>query len=704
MLLEKRKYKMEKALGAVESTDFETARKLVSEIFHGEKIFDPGMEGSLLYHMAMVTKMEAESRLVLEELKLEEPNLGTQLKNFFDAFASDVKELVEKNLQIEVNPEGTMTKAIPSEKEKIILFNELTEKTNYVEGMLRNHNPEVERELRKLFLEWTKKIVDMRLRQEYETIRGFLIIANLIDRLGIEHVEKAVTSVQEEFGKETVGAALNVTLKVGIRREKLQSIMLSDHYTEYRMNMTEREGFMRFLNCPIFGSHRYLSDKLGIENEVQSLFCRHFCFAHAKAMFDSVLPFPFELSQPRRMAADGKCEFYLKLAHASNEISEKFVPLVISWNVTANCNLKCAHCYINAGEKKAIDELSTDAAKMLIHQIAEVSKPLVILSGGEPLLRKDIFELIRYGRERGLKMAMGSNGTLIDDDIARKLKNAGITTVSISLDSSKPELHDEFRGVTGAWKGAVEAIKALRRNNIITQVNTTVTKQNYDEIDEIMTLAEKLGVENYHLFFLVPTGRETRIEDISPDMYEKLIKSTFSKSMQHNLNVKPSCAPQFMRIAKETGIDMKRWVRGCMAGLYYCCVYPTGEVTPCPYLPIKLGNIREKSFKEIWFNSEILRNLRDPKKLKGKCGKCEYNEACGGCRARAYGLTSDFIDFCGDLHEPTGLHGDYLAEEPWCTYKPRLVPPASRNWKPKKRKIQLTYELNNTVLVDAVIL
>jgi AdoMet-dependent heme synthase len=138
--------------------------------------------------------------------------------------------------------------------------------------------------------------------------------------------------------------------------------------------------------------------------------------------------------------------------HTSNKTKAKFIPLVISWNVTARCNLKCAHCNINAGERKDIDELSTDGAKLLMHQIAEVSKPLLILSGGEPLLRKDIFELIRYGTERGLKMAMGSNGMLIDDAVARKLKDAGITTVSISLDSSTPELHDQFRGVTGSWQ------------------------------------------------------------------------------------------------------------------------------------------------------------------------------------------------------------------------------------------------------------
>ncbi len=673
--MEKRQYKLEKATVALWSGDFETAKKVVSEIFHGDsesnKNADPGMEGSLLYHMAMITKMEAEPRLVLEELNLENPNIDTQLRNFFDVFASDAKELMEKNLHIEVKPEVAMSETVPLEKEKIALFSKLTEKTNAVEDMLRKEDPKAELELQNLFLEWTKSIVDMRMRQEYQTMKGFLIIAHLADCLGMGRVDSTMYNVQEKFGKETVEAALNVTLRVGVRREKLQRVMLSDHYVEHSMNMKELEGSMLFQNCPIFGSHHYISEKLNIENETAMLFCRHFCFAHAKAMFDSVLPFTFELSQPKRMAADGKCEFYMKFASASNAVREKFVPLVISWNVTANCNLKCVHCYINAGEKETINELSTDAAKMLIHQIAEVSKPLLILSGGEPLLRKDIFELVRYGTDRGLKMAMGSNGVLLDDAVARNLKNAGITTVSISLDSSGPMLHDEFRGVEGSWQRAIEAIKALRRNNVITQVNTTVTKQNYNEINDIMALAEKLGVENFHLFFLVPTGRGTRIEDITPDMYETMIESTFSKTLQHNLNVKPSCAPQFMRIAQETGIDMKRWVRGCMAGLYYCRIYPTGEVTPCPYLPIKLGNIREKTFEEIWFNSEVLRNLRDFRKLKGKCGICEYNDVCGGCRARAYGLTSDFIDFCGDLHEPTELRGDYLAEEPWCTYKPK---------------------------------
>jgi radical SAM protein with 4Fe4S-binding SPASM domain len=315
--------------------------------------------------------------------------------------------------------------------------------------------------------------------------------------------------------------------------------------------------------------------------------------------------------------------------------------------------------------------LTTEEGKRLIDQICEVSHPLLILSGGEPLLRKDIYELIEYGTGKGLRMGLGSNGTLIDDSVAKKLKQSGIKTVSISLDSHIPDHHDDFRGIQGSWQKAISAIEALRTNDVLVQVNTTLTQHNYDEIDDVMSLAEKLGVENFHLFFLVPTGRGRKIADITPAMYEEMIKNTFAKTARHKLNVKPSCAPQFMRIAKDMNLDMRQWVRGCMAGLYYCRVYPNGEITPCPYLPIKLGNVRDKSFKDIWFNSEVFKKIRDFDSLEGKCGVCEYRSICGGCRARAYGLSTDFIDYCGDLHEPAELKGDYLKEDPWCVFQPK---------------------------------
>jgi len=355
----------------------------------------------------------------------------------------------------------------------------------------------------------------------------------------------------------------------------------------------------------------------------------------------------------------------------SGGASKKFFPQIISWNTTFKCNLKCDHCYINAHPKGEIEELSTEEGKALIDQIADVSKPTLILSGGEPLLRKDIFELAEYGVKKGLRTVMGTNGTLINDEIARKLRSVGVRKVAISLDSTVPERHDEFRGVKGAWEAAVRGINACRENGIELQINTTVTKQNYNEIGDIIALAQKLGATDFHLFFLVPTGRGVELTDISPIEYEKMMMAVIKNRANYKLEVKPTCAPQFMRIAKQMGVKSKRWVRGCIAGLWYCRIYPSGDVTPCPYLPIKVGNIREKSFKEIWFQSDVLNKLRDFNNLKGKCGICEYRDICGGCRARAYGLTTNYTDVCGGLQLPTSkLTGDYLAEEPWCIYRP----------------------------------
>jgi len=618
--------------------------------------------------------MGSEYKIVLEELKVDAPPVEEKLWRFYSDFVCDSKELLKDIVSIEENVVLSVESPAPNVKEKIDLFQDLSEKTKKVKEMLDKKAPEIRQQIQNLFNEWSVHVTEMRLRQEYETIKGFLIIEKLAEELGIEKVAKTMQQVQKRFGEKTVDSAFEVSLKVGLSKEKLQKLMQSDHFIEFKMDTENLGGFMRFLNCPIHGSHKYMEAQQGKSNETGQLFCKNFCKSHAQSMFERFIPFPLAVSQPLTMASDGKCEYRLKLAPNSEEKStdEKYIPLVISWNMTLRCNLKCAHCYINAEETKtSVKELSTDAAKMLIHQITEVSKPLLILSGGEPLLRDDIYEIIKYGADRGLRMGMGSNGVLIDDEVAKKLKEAGMWTVAISLDSSIPERHDEFRGVKGCWQHAVDAIKALKKAGIQVQVNCTVTQQNYDEVEDIMALSEKLGVENFHLFFLVPTGRGTDIEDITPQMYEEMITKTLAKTTKYKLNVKPSCAPQFMRVAKEQGVDMSRWVRGCMAGLYYCRIYPSGEVTPCPYMPVSLGNIREKSFKDIWFNSKVFQSLRDFDQLKGKCGVCEHNSICGGCRARAYGVTTDQMDFCGALHEPTKMKGDYLAEDPWCIYQPK---------------------------------
>lgn len=677
LLIKERKKKIDDASEAIESGDFEATKKLVEEVFHGAsgRNSDSGMEGSLLYHMAMISKMSTEYKVVLEELKVESPSVESDLWKFYNDFVSDSKELLDNIATVGDDSVLSVKNPTPSNEEKIELFTGLSDEIRKVEDMLNNKNLKAKEGLQSLFLMWVRHVVEMRLRQEFESIKGFLIVEDLAKELGVERIAEAMKRVAKRFGDKTVDSAFAVSLNVGLPKESLQKLMLSDHFIEFKMDIENLGGFMRFLNCPIHGCHRYMESALGSKSPTGHLFCKFFCKSHAQSMFEKFIPFPVEVSHPLNMVSDGKCEYRIKLAPNSASVSgdEKYVPLVISWNVTLKCNLKCSHCYINAKETKQVDELSTDAAKMLIHQVTEVSRPLLILSGGEPLLRDDIYEIIKYGADRGLRMGMGSNGMLIDDEIAKKLKEAGMWTVAISLDSSIPERHDEFRGVKGCWERAVNAIKALKKAGIEVQVNCVVTRQNYDEVDDIMALAERLGVDNFHLFFLVPTGRGNGIRDISPEMYEEMIQSTLAKTTKYKLNVKPSCVPQFMRVAKQQGVDMSRWVRGCMAGLYYCRIYPSGEVTPCPYMPVSLGNIREKSFRDIWFNSEVFLALRDFDQLKGKCGVCDHREICGGCRARAYGVTTEQMDFCGALHEPTEMHGDYLAPDPWCIYQPKTT-------------------------------
>lgn len=672
-LLVERKAKLNQALTAIEKQDFDSAKKITGQIFGGVmgKQADPGMAGSLLYHMAMVSKMESETQVLLDELKIKQPNVTAHLNKIYGEFYADAQELTKDVMQLNYSADViAKTKHLDSE-EKIALFTKLKSAQKQVEAQLANKDSKAAQALTQLFDDWAQQVVLMRFTQEYETIKGLLTLTELVKTHGYEAVEAAMKRVKDDFGKKTVEIALEVTLRVGMRREKLQSVMLADHWINMTMDGSTLDGKMEFQNCPIHGGHTYAQEKYGIDPKVSTLFCNNFCFAHAKAMLDTVLPFPFTLWQPKLMAKDGLCEYYLKLAYSPEaKTQERHIPLVMSYNVTRECNMKCSHCYINATDTKLDNELSTVEAKKVIDQIYQVSSPLLILSGGEPLMRADIFELIEYGTKKGMKIGLGSNGYLIDDSVAKKLKDAGIATVSISLDSNIPAQHDEFRGVQGAWQKAVDACKALRKHGVLVQVNTTLTHDNYNQIDDIMTLAESIGVENFHLFFLVPTGRGVKLTDISPQKYEDMITNTFAKVHKHRLNVRPSCAPQFMRIAQGMGLDMRQWMRGCLAGLHYCRIYPNGDVTPCPYLPIKLGNLRDQSFKDIWFNSEVFKNLRDTSCLKGKCGECEYKNLCGGCRARAYGLSNDFIDYCGDMNVPGVQRKDYLTEDPWCVYQP----------------------------------
>jgi radical SAM protein with 4Fe4S-binding SPASM domain len=340
-------------------------------------------------------------------------------------------------------------------------------------------------------------------------------------------------------------------------------------------------------------------------------------------------------------------------------------PRIVSWNTTQKCNLHCGHCYIDANQTNAPTELTTTEGKQLIDQIAQLGRSILVLSGGEPLLREDIFELADYATQKGLIATLGTNGTLIDDAVARRLLAAGVRKVAISIDSSTPTIHDQLRGVVGAWNKAIEGVHACNRNGIGVQFNITMTQQNHADLDPILDLAKSLNVEGVHLFFLVPTGRGKNLHDLTPQMYETLLRKVLCRP-QDGLEVKPTCAPQFMRIAREMNIDMSHWSRGCIAAISYCRVLPDGTMTPCPYLPVKAGNVRQTPFGDIWADSEVLNVLRDFGNLKGKCGICGYKAVCGGCRARAYGVTS----FCGGSNRQEEQVGDFLAADTWCTYQP----------------------------------
>ncbi|WP_027406052.1 putative heme d1 biosynthesis radical SAM protein NirJ2 [Anaerovibrio sp. RM50] len=328
--------------------------------------------------------------------------------------------------------------------------------------------------------------------------------------------------------------------------------------------------------------------------------------------------------------------------------------MIVSWNVTNACNMFCDHCYREAG-CKAEEELSTAEAKTLLDQIARAGFKIMIFSGGEPLTRPDILELVEYATSLGLRSVFGTNGTLITLEMARKLKEAGAMGMGISLDSMDKKKHNEFRKFEGAWEGAVQGMRNCRTVGLPFQIHTTVMDWNNHELEAITDFAVAEGAVAHHFFFLVPTGRAKTIEaeSLRAEQYEETLTRIMKKQTEVDIELKPTCAPQFMRIAAQMGVKT-RFRRGCLAGTAYCIISPRGKVQPCAYLNMELGDVRETPFDEIWKNNEVLNTLRTLE-YKGGCGECSFKKSCGGCRARA-----------AYYHD-----GDYMAEEPWCLYHGR---------------------------------
>ncbi len=340
---------------------------------------------------------------------------------------------------------------------------------------------------------------------------------------------------------------------------------------------------------------------------------------------------------------------------------------LVAWETTRNCNLACIHCRASATTGPHSGELDTQASFRLLDQIAEVGNPIIILTGGEPLLRADIFDIAQYGTDKGLRMVMAVNGTLITKTIAQKLAAAGIQRISVSIDGATAESHDSFRKVDGAFEGTLHGIQLMKDAGIEFQINTTITKTNLNEIPAIQQLAVDVGAVAHHIFLLVPTGRGKYIVDqeINAAEYEKTLNWFYDQSQCTPLQLKATCAPHYYRILRQRAREEGKTIsfethgldavtRGCLGGIGFCFISHRGIVQPCGYLDLNCGDVRQTSFADIWNHSKIFSSLRNFDNLEGKCGYCEYKKVCGGCRARAYEAS-----------------GDYLAEEPLCSYQPR---------------------------------
>lgn len=347
----------------------------------------------------------------------------------------------------------------------------------------------------------------------------------------------------------------------------------------------------------------------------------------------------------------------------------EFAPKWIAWEITRRCNLKCIHCRSSSEtEVKGHPDFSFEEALRIIDDISSYAKPVIVLSGGEPLLRADVFDIARYGTDKGLRMCLATNGTLVTDEVCLRIKESGIKIVSLSLDGSEESVHDDFRSQKGAFRATINAGRLFKEHGIEFIINSSFTKRNQEEIPKVYRLAKEIGATAWYMFMIVPTGRAEEImnELISKEDYEEILKWHYQmEKAEKEMLVRPTCAPHYYRIvlqqSKEEGERFQRrtlkfstgGAKGCIAGQLICLIDVDGNVLPCSYFPKPAGNIKEKPFKEIWENSELFKELRDFKSYKGKCGSCEYITVCGGCRARAY-----------------SVYGDYLEEEPFCGYVP----------------------------------
>jgi AdoMet-dependent heme synthase len=348
-------------------------------------------------------------------------------------------------------------------------------------------------------------------------------------------------------------------------------------------------------------------------------------------------------------------------------------PFIAIWEVTQACDLACVHCRASAQPDRSPMELSTEEGKRLIDQIVALKVPVFVLTGGDPIKRPDLFELIGHARSMGVRVSLTPSATpLLTKDIVIRLKDAGLARLAVSMDGASARSHDAFRGMSGSFARTLDAVRWANEIGLPVQINTTFSRRNINEIDDIVALMEKLKITLWSVFFLVPTGRGKLDDLLSAEEFESVFAKIYSLSRTASFDIKTTEAQHYRRFLlqqrvaeRKSGIEVSppddravdaigRAPRGLNDGKGFVFISHKGDVYPSGFLPLSAGNVREQELAAIYRNSPLFQGLRDTSKLEGKCGSCEFKEICGGSRARAFALT-----------------GNPRAEEPCCSYIPK---------------------------------
>jgi len=360
-----------------------------------------------------------------------------------------------------------------------------------------------------------------------------------------------------------------------------------------------------------------------------------------------------------------------RMVHADFNLA----PFTIAWEVTRACAFACVHCRADAQHTRDPRELDTAEAKKLIDRLADFGSPILIFTGGDPMMRRDLFELIEYATNRGLRCSLTPTATALPTiERLKKAHEAGIRRIALSLDAPDAAAHDEFRQVNGSWKRTMDILRNAHAAGLSVQVNTTVTKHNYQRLPEMVPFIQEVGAVQWSVFFLVPTGRALAEKMISAEEHERIFHWLYDLSKTAPFDIKATAAPMYRRVAIErrrkeqaagapvtfqgAGFQyadgLNRPTRGVNDGNGFLFISHIGEIQPSGFLPITAGNVRTDDVVDVYRHSRIFTDLRDPARLKGRCHICEYRDVCGGQRGRAYGVT-----------------GDYLESDPACVYLPQ---------------------------------